>query len=234
MKRGSQSESTVMPKKAATSLPRRKRSAHAGPPAGRVRLREQFRSYARGVILEAGEDVLATHGLHAARMEEVAQKARVAVGTIYNLIGDREALVAEILRLRHEQVVSLVNKTLEQVRPLPFRQQAQACMSELLTYCRQHRRFLRMALESEGGPACAHQRLSQETLDKIRDFYRELVGRGVAAGELRPEMRELGALMLMGMMRETILTDVEAEQANTPAERVSELLSLFIDGAGVR
>lgn len=233
MNLGSQSESVVMPKKAASAPQRRRRAAPAAANT-RVRLREQFRDYARGVILEAGEDVLASQGLHAARMEEVAQKARVAVGTIYNLIGDRDALVAEILRIRHEQVVSLLNKTLEQLRAVPFRAQAQACMSELLTYCREHRRFLRMAMESERGPACAHKRLSQDTIAKIRDFFRELVARGIAEGQLRPEVRELGAAMLMGMMREMIMLDVEVEQASSAADRVAELLSMFIEGAGVR
>jgi AcrR family transcriptional regulator len=231
MNLGSQSESLVMPKKAANTAQRRRRSA---PATGRVRLREQFRSYAREVILEAGEDVLATQGLHAARMEEVAQKARVAVGTIYNLIGDRDALVAEILRIRHEQVVALLNKTLEQVRSLPFREQAQACMTELLSYCREHRRFLRMALESERGPACAHKRMSQDTIAKIRDFYRELIARGIASGELREEVRELGGAMLMGMMREVIMTDVESDSTSPATDRVSGLLSVFIEGAGVR
>jgi AcrR family transcriptional regulator len=220
-----------MPKKATSTAQRRRRSA---PATGRVRLREQFRDYARNVILEAGEDVLATQGLYVARMEEVAQKARVAVGTIYNLIGDRDALVAEILRLRNEEVVALVNTTLERVRALPFREQAQACMTELLSYCREHRRFLRMVLESERGPAGVHKRLSQDTIAKIREFYRELVGRGIAAGELRPEVRDLGPAMLMGMMRELVIMDVEAESSGPAGERVSELLSMFIQGAGVQ
>ena len=220
-----------MAKKAANTAQRRRRSA---PATGRVRLREQFRSYAREVILEAGEDVLATQGLHAARMEEVAQKARVAVGTIYNLIGDRDALVAEILRIRNEQVVALLAAARDQVRGRPFREQAQTCMTELLSYCREHRRFLRMVLESERGPACAHKRLSQEMITKIRELYRDMVEQGISEGVLRPDVRELGPAMLMGMMREVILMDVESEPTAPASERVAELLSMFVEGAGVR
>lgn len=231
MNLGSLSESTVMPKKATSPAQRRRRSA---PATGRVRLREQFRSYARSVILEAGEDVLASQGVFAARMEEVAQKARVAVGTIYNLIGDRDALVAEILRLRNEQVIALLDAAQERVRGRPFREQAQTCMTELLSYCREHRRFLRMVLESERGPACAHKRLSLEMIARIREFYREVVALGISEGALRPEVRELGPAMLMGMMREVILMDVEVESTTAASERVSELLSMFVEGAGVR
>jgi hypothetical protein len=91
-----------------------------------------------------------------------------------------------------------------------------------------------MALESERGPACAHKRMSQDTIAKIRDFYRELIARGITSGELREEVRELGGAMLMGMMREVIMTDVESDSTSPATDRVSGLLSVFIEGAGVR
>jgi len=199
-----------------------------------MRLREQFRSYARDVILEAGEDVLAAQGVHAARMEEVAQKARVAVGTIYNLVGDRDALVAEILRQRHEELVALLNETLEATRGLTFVAQAETCLAELLAYFRGHQRFFRMALESERGPACAHKRLAQETLAKMREIFAQLIARGIAEGVLREAVRELAPSLLMGVMREIILLDIEAQHPSTARERVAEVLAIFIQGAGAR
>jgi len=220
-----------MAKKTKLGLQRRRRASPAG---GRVRLREQFQSYARAVILEAGEDVMASQGLHAARMEEVAQKARVAVGTIYNLIGDRDALVAEILRLRHEELVLLLSRTLEEVRPLPFREQAERCLAALLDYFRTHRRFYQMVLESERSPACVHKRAAQEMVGKMRELFRELVARGVQAGALRAEVQELAPTMLMGVMREVILLDVESQHPSSPQQRAAEVLSLFVEGAGTR
>jgi len=220
-----------MVKKPSLAVRRRRRPAAE---VGRVRLREQFRSYARQVILEAGEDVLATQGVHAARMEEIAQKAGVAVGTIYNLIGDRDELVVEILRLRHEELAALLTRTFEATRALAFRAQAHACMAELLQFFREHQRFFRMALESERGPACAHRRLAQETLAKLRDVFSQLVGRGIQDGALRPELRELGPLLLMGMLREIILLDIESPHPSAAHERVADVLTLFIEGAGAR
>ena len=220
-----------MVKKPNVGLQRRRR---VPPASGRVRLREQFRSYARTVILEAGEDVMGDQGLHAARMEEVAQKARVAVGTIYNLIGDRDALVSEILKLRHEQLLLLLHQTLEAVRSKEFREQAEACLAALLGYAREHRRFYRMALESERGPACAHRRASQESQAKVRAVFQELVNRGIRAGVLRASVKELGPVLLIGMVREVIMLDVESEHPSTPRERVADVLSMFIEGAGVK
>jgi AcrR family transcriptional regulator len=221
-----------------SSVARRKRAPAAGGrgqatrPA-KLRLREEFRDYARAAILEAGEEVLATHGVHVARMEEVAQKARVAVGTIYNLIGDREALVVEILRLRHGEILKLLTTTLEEVRALPFRDQVQASQVALFGYLREHWRFFQLVLESERGPACPHKRLSQETLSEIRRLYRELIARGMKQRALRPEGRELYPAMLMGMMREVISQDLETQHAGPPEERLAQVLDVFMHGAGV-
>src|SRR3954447_13276887 len=80
----------------------------ADSPLSKARLRDDFRNYARAAILAAAEQVFADDGLHEARIEKIAERARVAVGTIYNLVGDREALVAEIIGARHAELVALM------------------------------------------------------------------------------------------------------------------------------
>jgi AcrR family transcriptional regulator len=212
------------------SVAGRKRTA--AKPVGKLRLREEFRDYARLAILEAGEEVLANQGLHVARMEDVAQRARVAVGTIYNLIGDRDALVVEILRVRHEEILALLTAKLEAVRGLPFREQVLACVLVMFAYFREHWRFFQLVSESERGPACPHKRLSLETLAGIRQLYRELIARGIRSSALRPEGRELYPAMLMGMMREVIIQDLETQHVGPPEERALQILEVFIHGAG--
>jgi hypothetical protein len=143
-------------------------------------------------------------------------------------------LVAEILRLRHEQILTLLARTLADVQGQSFRAQAQACLSAIMQYFREHRRFFIMALESELGPACANKRLSQDTRGRIREAFRELIARGVRSGELRANAQELGAVLLAGMMRELIMSDVESEHSGTPQELVAQVLAIFIEGAGVK
>jgi AcrR family transcriptional regulator len=233
MNPGSSSDRTLMNKK--PSALRRKRASAAStraPSQARPRLRDEFRDHARAAILEAGEDVLATQGLHSARMDEVARKARVAVGTIYNLFGDREALVAEILSVRHAELLSLLAAKLDEVHSLPFREQVQASVVALFGYLREHSRFFVLVTESERGPACQHKRLSQETLAEIRRLFRELIARGIKQRVLRAEGRELYPAMLMGMTREVIAQDLEVQYAASLEERAAQVLDVFLHGAG--
>jgi AcrR family transcriptional regulator len=204
--------------------------------ATKARLREDFRSFARAAILTAGEEVLAEEGLHAARIEEVAQRARVAVGTIYNLVGDREALVTEILRARHAEVVARLAGALKQHKAKPYREQLHAVVLTMFEYFGEHWRFFRLVLESEraagGGKLGAAASGSQHMLLELRKLYRELIQRGVKQGALRPAGSELYPAMLRGLMREVMLQDLEARDRGSPEERAELLTRMFFEGAG--
>jgi TetR/AcrR family transcriptional regulator len=198
-------------------------------------LRDDFRTLARASILIAAEEVLASDGLEEARIEEIAKRARVAVGTIYNLVGDKQALVAEIVGARQRELLQLLSSALEQREP--FRKQLHSFVRELFAYCQAHGRFFRVVIEADrkksymrgtAGRARAH------TLDEIRALYRTLVERGVAEGELDERDRELYPVVLMGMLREVVFSELEASAAGPRPERVEQVVRVFLEGAGKR
>jgi AcrR family transcriptional regulator len=198
-------------------------------------LREDFRSYARVAILSAAEEVLAEEGLHAARIEEIAQRARVAVGTIYNLVGDRDALIREIMRARQTEVLATLANTLKDRKDEPLRTQVHALAVALFEYFGSHSRFFRLVIESEpgghakfGGPA--HGR--QATMLEIHKLFRELIQRGVKQGELRASGSELFPAMLSGMLRAVMLHDLMLAEPPSAKERADALTRMFLEGAG--
>ncbi len=198
-------------------------------------LREDFRALARASILSAAEDVLASEGLEDARIEEIAKSARVAVGTIYNLVGDKQALVSEIVGTRQREIVRLLSGALEQ--PAPFRQQLSAFVRELFAYCQAHGRFFRVVIEADRKKACvrsAPSRSRTDALDEIRELYRTLVERGVSEGALDPRDREVYPAVLMGMLREVVFSEIEGSADGPKPERVEQLVRVFLEGAGKR
>jgi TetR/AcrR family transcriptional regulator len=201
-----------------------------------ARLREDFRSFARVAILTAAEEVLAEEGLHAARIEEIAQRARVAVGTIYNLVGDRNALIQEIMHARHAEVLALLVTTLKTHKQKPFREQVYATALVLFNYFGSHSRFFRLVLESEPaaesgklGPAA---RSKQATMIEIHKLLGELIQRGVKQGSLRATGSELYPAMLGGLLRGVMMHDVLAHELVTPESRAEQVTRMFLEGAG--
>ena len=68
--------------------------------------RQQASEQRRQAILEAGLDVFAAHGFAAARLDEVAQRAGVAKGTIYLFFKNKEELFEHIVRGAAELVLT--------------------------------------------------------------------------------------------------------------------------------
>jgi AcrR family transcriptional regulator len=235
----SQSDRRLMPRKSAAI--RRKAvnepaATRTRPGAKSARLREDFRSFARVAILSAAEEVLADEGLHAARIEEIAQRARVAVGTIYNLVGDRDALIHEIMRARHAEVLALLASTLKSHKQKPFRAQIHAAALAMFEYFGSHSRFFRLVLESEpavgGGKLGAAARTKQATMLEIHKLFSELVQRGVKQGSLRAAGSELFPAMLSGLLRSVMMHDLALHEHAPPAARAEELTRMFFEGAG--
>jgi AcrR family transcriptional regulator len=199
-------------------------------------LRDDFRSFARVAILSAAEEVLAEEGLQKARIEEIAQRARVAVGTIYNLVGDREALIQEIMQARQAEILASLANTLKTLKDEPIRVQVHAAAVTIFKYFRNHSRFFRLVIESEPGGAHAKlgpaARTKQATLLEIHKLFRELIQRGIKRAELRADGSELFPVMLSGMLRSVMLHDLTHAEAPSAESRAAEVTRMFLEGAG--
>src|SRR5678815_1807406 len=67
-------------------------------------LRSQLREAVRATILDAAEELIAAKGLHGAGLAQIAKRAGVAVGTLYNYFDDRDALVRALFETRRAAV----------------------------------------------------------------------------------------------------------------------------------
>lgn len=61
----------------------------------------------QAIIFDAAEAVLAERGYHGASVDEVAKRAEISVGTLYNLFGNKENLFASLI----ERNIDLLRQT---------------------------------------------------------------------------------------------------------------------------
>src|SRR5947208_14492173 len=95
-------------------------------------LRERFRETTVQAILAAAEEVFADAGLHAAHMGEIAARAGVSVGTLYNHFADREALLGGLAAARFADMLAHVDATLDRTEGQNFRQRVEALVDAML------------------------------------------------------------------------------------------------------
>jgi len=139
----------------------------------------------RAAILEAALDVFSERGFAAARLDDVAQKAGVAKGTLYLYFPDKEALFEELLR-------GLANPILERFAALSADQTIPAGVmlerilevfaSQVIGTKRE--RLVRLIIaEGPRFPRIA-EFYHHEVISKGREIIRTIAARGYERGEL--------------------------------------------------
>jgi AcrR family transcriptional regulator len=189
------------------------------------RLRDRLREETARAILAAAEDVFAADGI-GARMEAIAARAGVAVGTLYNHFEDRRALVAALVRSRREALLARVDAALEAAHGEPAAAQLRAYLAAVEEHARAHGGLLTVLIQAGEGPGEARppKNLHQDLVRRVD----AVVARGIAAGELRPDGAKVFGLALVGMTRAVLVRALEGGAA--PGEATDAILDLFLRG----
>ena len=170
----------IMPKLAMKEQPAPKRGASELNERRRPSQDER-----RAAILAAALDVFAENGFAAARLDDVAQKAGVAKGTLYLYFPDKEALFEALLQ-------GLVSPVLERIQALSADQTlpSGAVLGGILTLFQteiigtSRERLLRLIIaEGPRFPKIA-EFYHREVISKGREIIRAIASRGYERGEL--------------------------------------------------
>jgi AcrR family transcriptional regulator len=139
----------------------------------------------RDAILEAGLHVFAEHGFEAARLDDVAQRAGVAKGTLYLYFKDKEALLEEIVRAAISPVIGRI-EAVSAMPELSFAQMIAAIQATFLTQVLATDRKLILRLVLTEGPR--FPRIAKfyydEVVSRSLQLWRRLAEQAHARGEI--------------------------------------------------
>jgi AcrR family transcriptional regulator len=198
-------------------------------------LRSRLREATAGAIIDAAEEIFSDKGLATAHMNEIATKAGVAVGTLYNHFEDRDTLLAALIETRRAELLEVMDEFLAQPPSGDFRTDLTALVHLMGGFFERHRRFhvimhrLEWGLHQGNFPAtaaCAPQ-MKREMHARID----KLIKRGLKQKVLRAQLADYYAYLLMGLFRSIRLQQLEST-ANTPFP-LDEVVQFFMEGAGV-
>lgn len=188
-----------------------------------MRLREET---ARA-ISTAAEQVFADRGVNQARMEEIAARAGVSVGTVYNHFEDRQALLAELVESRRKELAQRLDKALDASTQKPFEGQLRQFVLTVLEHFEHHRPFCSIMLESD------QAQLTQPSpaMREIRARAETLVRRGLQKKALRTVYADLLPMMLWGAVKAVLVHDLRNPGALPVADRAAAAVDFFLNGA---
>ncbi len=195
------------------------------------RLRDRFKDETRAAILEAAEGVFASDGVLTARMEAVASKAGVAVGTLYNHFADRHALVDALMKVRQGELLGRLDESLEVHDGRPFVAQLDAFVASLQEHFTAHAGFVRVLMDSDGQNFGKKVLQPHEMIAQLRDRLELLVKRGVKSKDVRADDAELFAWFFFGAMRSMMARRVKGLATESLAEQRAALVRFLMQGA---
>jgi AcrR family transcriptional regulator len=210
-------------------------TAPTPPAAPVVPLRERFRREVASAIAVAAEEVFAESGLHSAHVGDIAKRAGVAVGTLYNYYEDRDALLAALLRERGDELAATFDAASASVAGKPLKKQLAAFVDAYFSFFVLHRPFFKILFEGEltqlqaayPRSSAFPSRFGQTLFQALERIFRPaLEGR-----HLRADRPEVYPWLLLGMMRSIAVRDLRKGKPYEAADGV-EIVNVFLRGAG--
>jgi AcrR family transcriptional regulator len=197
-------------------------------------LRERLREATALAILEAAEEIFADQGLNAAHMNEIAAKAGVAVGTLYNHFEDRDALLTALLDMRRGGLIATIDEFVDQPGSGDFSTDLKEMIHRMGGYLEQHRRFHNILHQLEFGAGASYPKTTAGAGARKAEIYvriEKLIKRGLKQKALRPELAEYYPGLLLGILRSMRVH--QSDKGSDEHMPLDEAVRFFMRGAGV-
>lgn len=194
-------------------------------PRSRLALRSQLREAVRASILDAAEELIAAKGLHGAGLAQIAKKAGVAVGTLYNYFEDRDAMVRALFETRRAVLRPKVQEALAAGAELPFEPRLRAFMRRLFGVFEEHRQYIKVVFEAE------HLKPTGSHLDLLAAID-EIIAGGLAEGVIAKASAEPLSITLTGALRGVLVR--RSRSGDSFVDAADPIVTLLVDGARKR
>jgi AcrR family transcriptional regulator len=186
-------------------------------------------------IQDAAMRVIARKGMAAATMQEIAEEAGVAKGTIYLYFRDRDELVEKTFETAITQLIDRVEKAMIEGKSLE--EKIRAAMTAKLSFFRENREFFRLyiSLRLPEGDAQQQRRHKRNCEPQYRDSVGRLAGileEAMDRGEIRRfDSHRLALFIVEGS--NAIVVERVMEESSPSEEQDVEFLTRVIMG-GIR
>jgi AcrR family transcriptional regulator len=193
-------------------------------------LRERLRESTSAAILDAAEAVGAADGLGGLTLQAVAQRAGIAVGTIYNYFDDRRELIEALFSRRREELFTAMDQTAKGHAGERFEAQLDAFVRVVLKFFDSRRAYLRLALEAaDSEPALGKGgERRRAAMTQLTAHAERVLKVGAKEKRVREDGAHLHAVALVGMLKGVLYAHVASE--TTLESETAAIVGIFLHG----
>jgi len=189
-------------------------------------MKQRAREAASSALLEAAEYVASERGIEQTSIAAIAERAQVAVGTLYNYFPDRESLLAALFKWRRDEMIPrLVAAAAMAGEDGPFEQRLRAYMVHTARAFDGFRRFCRVAMSADQSGTPIKGRVTGNKSIVLETFLNSLIG---IMKPIYGAKSEEYARMMFGSFKMMMQFQLERDQ---PIENAADLLvKTFLQG----
>lgn len=188
--------------------------------------------------MEAAADLLTTDEAAHIRMEDIAARAGIAVGTLYNYFEDRPALVRELFDTRSQALFDALDRlepqtaVADEVGPADFAAQLAGFVAAVTNHFNTNRFLLNIMLEEQRRRGVdAHGVCRRRTvLGELFVRAERVMAAGVREHALRKGRPRTYAALLVGMIRGVLSAALELGD-ELPPDAAADIVQVFMTGA---
>jgi AcrR family transcriptional regulator len=181
-------------------------------------------------ILEAAQRAFADRGYDGASVEEIADAADVAIGSVYNHFGSKEGLLwAAAERALHADERYLAAASMPGLTP---RQQIAASAQWFFRLYRDHPELFRLLAfphQPQSGPAAAVAARVAARVAEENERLVDAIRRGIAAGQLRDVPPDETAAFLWAAWRGALALGWRPDALHRPPDQLASLYAVGVD-----
>jgi AcrR family transcriptional regulator len=205
-------------------------------PEDGLTLRARLKLATRDAILDAAAAAFASEGAAHVRIEDIAGRAGVAVGTVYNYFTDRAALVNALLETRTQGLVAALDDVPAAggvtAAPERFADDLRHFVAVLVRYVDANQVLLQLLLDEEQqhGIDSKSARRRRSVLGQLLERAEQLMAKGIKVKALQKGDPVVYASLLLGMIRGIGATALTRGTLRV-ADSADAIVAVFLHGA---
>ncbi|MDO9390358.1 MAG: TetR/AcrR family transcriptional regulator [bacterium] len=191
--------------------------------------KERERQAKKQDILKAAREVFAQKGLHAATLDEIAEKAEFAKGTLYGYFQSKDDLFASMLEeelIKFEQcIIQVLNL------PLAPASKVEKLVKTMLLAFEQNEDFLRLL--SKERPGMSNIQVGEKMMDHFKTLTKLVSGMvkdGIKEGVFAPKDPVRTAMALFNLVHGSAMSSLLNHKKINDPEEAKFLTDLFLNG----
>lgn len=193
--------------------------------AVRISRRERELNFRKEIILEAAEAVFADKGYYDAAVEEIAARAEISIGTLYNLFTSKEGLFLTVVQQRVHHFLQEITQRAEAGQTAA--EKLDALLTGIFAYLEEHQAFFRLYVTATHGlPWHLNSEMGALLFTKykeIQDVVTTICQQGKEEGAFLTESPFSLALAILGVANAFLTSWIMGKKKRPLSESLAEV-----------